>query len=55
MPKGGLESGIIETLSLRRIEHAAEEEVRFDRSIDARSARIACGFYIEVSTAEYND
>jgi len=26
-------------------EHAAEDAVRFDRSIEARSARIDCGFW----------
>jgi len=32
----------------RRAEHAAEDEVRFERSIDARSARIELGFCITV-------
>jgi hypothetical protein len=29
-----------------RAEHAAEDEVRFERSIDARSARIELGFCV---------
>jgi len=34
---------MIEICTERRAEHAAEDEVRFERSIDARSARIEFG------------
>lgn len=45
MPFGRRESGITKTFRERRIEHAAEDAVRLERSIDARSARIECGFW----------
>lgn len=40
--------GIMDTCKDINVEHAAEEEVRFERSIDARSARIepgCCGLF----------
>lgn len=33
------------TLRERRMEHAAEDVVRLERSMDARSARMECGFW----------
>lgn len=39
-----LESGMTETLIDSRVEQAADDAVRFDSSIDARSARVECGF-----------
>ena len=39
-----LESGMTETFMERRVEQAAEDAVRFDSIIDARSARMECGF-----------
>ena len=39
-----LESGMTETLMDKRAEQAADDAVRFDSSIEARSARMECGF-----------
>ena len=39
-----LKSRITETLIDNRVEQAADDAVRFDSSIDARSARMECGF-----------
>jgi len=39
-----LKSGMAETLRDKRAEQAADDAVRFDSSIDARSARMECGF-----------
>ena len=39
-----LESGMTETFIDKTVEQAAEDAVRFDSSIDARSARMECGF-----------
>lgn len=33
-----------ETLMDKRVEQAVDDAVRFDSSIDARSARMECGF-----------
>jgi len=33
-----------ETFIVKSVELAADDAVRFDRSIDARSARMECGF-----------
>ena len=41
-----LGSGMTETLRDNRVEQAADDAVKFDSSIDARSARVDCGFYI---------
>jgi hypothetical protein len=38
----------------RRIEQAVAVAVKFDRSIDARSARMECGFFT-LSKSEYYD
>ena len=39
-----LESGMTDTLIDKRVEQAADDAVRFDSSIDARSANMECGF-----------
>lgn len=35
-----------ETLRDKRVEQAADDAVRFDKSIEARSAKMECGFYV---------
>jgi len=39
-----LQSGMTRTLRVKRVEQAADDAVRFDSSIDARSARMECRF-----------
>lgn len=43
---GDVGSRIAGILRVRRAEQAVEDAVRFERSIDARSARRASGFWV---------